>query len=165
MVPEPMILPFWLPPNPTTAPGLSSSSWNICFSPVMCREHPLSRYHDWCLNGAVKDISFSSSESDSVSDAISASGTLLVLAINAVAPCSSSESPSSDSESSQVAISHFLPFWNLLGFPSFLSFGHSLLYCPVSLHSKQITSLSAACKNKNGSAGISLSFDDNKDFN
>src|ERR1044072_1638704 len=51
-----MILPFWLPPNPTTPPGLSSSSWNICISPVMCREHPLSRYHDWCLNGAVKDI-------------------------------------------------------------------------------------------------------------
>src|ERR1044072_8213986 len=25
-------------------------------SPIMCREHPLSRYHDWCLNGAVKDI-------------------------------------------------------------------------------------------------------------
>src|ERR1044072_9539997 len=39
-----------------TPPGLSSSSWNICLSPVMCREHPLSRYHDWCLNGAVKDI-------------------------------------------------------------------------------------------------------------
>src|ERR1044072_5142608 len=56
MVPEPMILPFWLPPNPTTPLGLSSSSWNICLSPVMCREHPLSRYHDWCLNGAVKDI-------------------------------------------------------------------------------------------------------------
>src|ERR1044072_7211561 len=56
MVPEPMILPFWLPPNPTTPPSLSSSSWNICLSPVMCHEHPLSRYHDWCLNGAVKDI-------------------------------------------------------------------------------------------------------------
>src|ERR1044072_160933 len=56
MVPEPMILPFWLPPNPTTPPALSSSFWNICLSPVMCREHPLPRYHDWCLNGAVKDI-------------------------------------------------------------------------------------------------------------
>src|ERR1044072_6422595 len=56
MVPEPMILPFWLPPNPTTPPALSSSFWNICLSPVMCREHPLSRYHDWWLNGAVKDI-------------------------------------------------------------------------------------------------------------
>src|ERR1044072_6756794 len=56
MVPEPMILPFWLPPNPTTPPALISSSWNICLSPVMCREHPLSRYHDLCLNGAAKDI-------------------------------------------------------------------------------------------------------------
>src|ERR1044072_1115754 len=34
----------------------TSSFWNICLSPVMCREYPLSRYHDWCLNGAVKDI-------------------------------------------------------------------------------------------------------------
>src|ERR1044072_2181196 len=26
------------------------------FARHLCREHPLSRYHDWCLNGAVKDI-------------------------------------------------------------------------------------------------------------
>src|ERR1044072_5306782 len=127
MVPEPMILPFWLPPNPTTPPALSSISWNKRLSPVMCREHPLSRYHDRSFFGAIKDISCSSPESDSDSDAVSASDTLFVLAIKAVAPCSSSESPSSDSESSQVAISPFLPFWTLLNFSSFLSFGQSFL--------------------------------------
>src|ERR1044072_5341325 len=56
MVPQPMILPFWFPPKSTTPPGLSSRLWNISLSPVMCREQPLSRYHDWCLRGVVKDI-------------------------------------------------------------------------------------------------------------
>src|ERR1044072_5455085 len=56
MVPQPIILPFWFPPKPTMPPGLSSRLWNISLSPVMCREQPLSRYHDWCLRGAVKDI-------------------------------------------------------------------------------------------------------------
>src|ERR1044072_2133223 len=56
MVPEPMILPFCFPPNPTTPPALSSSFWNKCLSPVMCREHPLSRYHDRCFLGAIKEI-------------------------------------------------------------------------------------------------------------
>src|ERR1051325_4903817 len=56
MVPEPMILPFWLPPNFTSPSGLSSSLWNIDLLPVICREHLESRYHDWCFNFTVKDI-------------------------------------------------------------------------------------------------------------
>src|ERR1051325_1693358 len=57
MVPEPMILPFWLPPNFTSPPGLSYRLWNIYLLPVICREQPESRYHDWCFNFIVKDIS------------------------------------------------------------------------------------------------------------
>ena len=56
IVPESMIFHFWLPPKPTTPPDLSSKSWNICLSLIMCREHPLSRYHDWCLCGSIKEI-------------------------------------------------------------------------------------------------------------
>lgn len=52
----PMILPFLFPQKPTEPPSLSSSSWNIFLLPVMCREHPESMYHDWCLNLAAKDI-------------------------------------------------------------------------------------------------------------
>src|ERR1044072_537818 len=143
MVPEPMILPFWFPPNPTTPPALSSSFWNKFLSPVMCREHPLSRYHDRCFLGAIKEISSSSSESDSASDVIRTSDLAPAEAIRATAACSSSEPPSSDSESSQVAISPSL-FWNFFGFLSFLSNGQSILKCPGSLHSKQMTSLSFA---------------------
>src|ERR1044072_7994864 len=107
----------------------------------MCREHPLSRYHDWCFNGAAKDISFSSSESESSSDDGSASDAASFMAISAIAACSSSESSSSDSESSQVAMSPFF-LSNLLGLLSFFSFGHSFLKCPGSLHSKQVMVLS-----------------------
>src|SRR4051812_44600586 len=46
MVPEPIILPFWSPPNLNSPPGLSTRSWNVDLLPVMCREHPESRYHD-----------------------------------------------------------------------------------------------------------------------
>src|SRR3954469_2398963 len=46
MVQEPIILPFWSPPNLTSPPNLSTRSWNIDLLPVMCREHPESRYHD-----------------------------------------------------------------------------------------------------------------------
>src|SRR3954462_14470349 len=46
MVPEPIILPFRSPPNLTSPPDLSTRSWNIDLLPVMCREHPESRYHD-----------------------------------------------------------------------------------------------------------------------
>src|SRR3954465_16054204 len=46
MVPEPIILPFRSPPNLTSPPGLSTRSWNVDILPVMCREHPESRYHD-----------------------------------------------------------------------------------------------------------------------
>src|SRR3954467_11434852 len=58
MVPEPMILPFWFPPNLTSPTDLSTRSWNIDLFPVMCREHPESRYHDmFCFFFfAAKDI-------------------------------------------------------------------------------------------------------------
>src|SRR3954464_4415991 len=58
MVPEPMILPFWSPPNLTSPPGLSTRSWNVDLLPVMCREHPESRYHDTLLFvlSSAKDI-------------------------------------------------------------------------------------------------------------
>src|ERR1044072_6634331 len=56
IVPEPMVLPFRSPLKPTQPAALSSKLWNICFLPVMCREHPESRYQDWCFNFAVKDI-------------------------------------------------------------------------------------------------------------
>src|SRR3954465_11401072 len=58
MVLEPMILPFWSPPNLTSPPGLSTRSWNVDLLPVMCREHPESRYHDILLFVffAAKDI-------------------------------------------------------------------------------------------------------------
>src|SRR3954466_3058377 len=45
MVPEPIIMPFGSPPNLTSPPDLSTRSWNIDLLPVMCREHPESRYH------------------------------------------------------------------------------------------------------------------------
>src|SRR3954465_8670542 len=46
------------PPNLTSPPGLSTRSWNIDLLPVMCREHPESRYHDILLFVlfAAKDI-------------------------------------------------------------------------------------------------------------
>src|ERR1051325_2704546 len=56
MVPEPIILPFWLPPNFTSPSGLSSRLWNIDPLPVICCEQPESRYHDWCFNFTIKDI-------------------------------------------------------------------------------------------------------------
>src|SRR3954447_2839489 len=58
MVPEPIILPFRSPPNLTSPPDLSTRSWNIELLPVMCREHPESRYHDMLcfVFFAAKDI-------------------------------------------------------------------------------------------------------------
>src|SRR3954462_2526098 len=58
MVTEPMILPLWSPPNLTSPPCLSTRSWNVDLLPVMCREHPESRYHDILLFVlfAAKDI-------------------------------------------------------------------------------------------------------------
>src|SRR3954469_19415970 len=58
MVPEPIILPLLTPPNLTSPPGLSIRSWNVDLLPVMCREHPESRYHDILLFVlfAAKDI-------------------------------------------------------------------------------------------------------------
>src|SRR3954469_8659382 len=49
IVPEPMILHFWSPPNLTSPPGLSTRSWNVDLIPVMCCEHLESRYHDILL--------------------------------------------------------------------------------------------------------------------
>src|SRR3954467_14110677 len=46
IVPEPMILPFLFTPNLTSPADLSTRSWNVDLFPVMCREHPESRYHD-----------------------------------------------------------------------------------------------------------------------
>src|SRR4051812_43900156 len=99
MVPEPIILPFLSPPNLTSPPDLSTRSWNIDLLPVMCREHPESRYHDMLcfVLLAAKDIS---SESDSDVDSDPSSS----VAISAQLACSSSES---SSDSSQVAIRPF----------------------------------------------------------
>src|SRR3954468_1259801 len=103
MVPEPMILPFLSPPNLTSPPGLSTRSWNVDLLPVMCREHPESRYHDILLFVlfTAKDISL---ESDSDADSDPSS----FVAISVKLACSPSESDSdSDSESSHVAIRPF----------------------------------------------------------
>jgi len=47
IVPEPMILPFWFPPNPTVPPSFMVRVRNKDLSPVMSREQPLSRYKDF----------------------------------------------------------------------------------------------------------------------
>jgi len=52
----PMILPNWLPPNFTFPPSFIARVRNIDFSPVMCLEHPLSRYHDLCFSFALRHI-------------------------------------------------------------------------------------------------------------
>ena len=56
IVPVPMILPNWLPPNFTFPPSFIARVRNIDFSPVMCLEHPLSRYHDLCFSFALRHI-------------------------------------------------------------------------------------------------------------
>ena len=48
IVPEPMILPVWFPPNPTVPPSFMVRVRNKDLSPVICREQPLSRYQDFC---------------------------------------------------------------------------------------------------------------------
>ena len=50
IVPVPMILPVWFPPNPTVPPSFMVRVRNIDLSPVMCREQPLSRYQDFCFS-------------------------------------------------------------------------------------------------------------------
>ncbi|RHN52290.1 hypothetical protein MtrunA17_Chr6g0478921 [Medicago truncatula] len=50
----PMIFPVWLPPNFTSPPSFIVRVRNKAFSPVMCHEHPLSRYHDLCFSLALK---------------------------------------------------------------------------------------------------------------
>src|SRR3954462_10323657 len=46
IVQEPIFFPFRAPPNLTSPSDLSTRSWDIDLLPVMCREHPESRYHD-----------------------------------------------------------------------------------------------------------------------
>ena len=50
IVPEPMILPVWFPPNPTVPPSFMVRVRNKDLSPVMWREQPLSRYQDFCFS-------------------------------------------------------------------------------------------------------------------
>ena len=50
IVPKPMILPIWIPPNPTVPPSFMVRVRNINLSPIMCREQPLSRYQDFCFS-------------------------------------------------------------------------------------------------------------------
>ena len=50
IVPEPMILPVWFPPNPTVPPSFIVRVRNKDLSPVMYCEQPLSRYQDFCFS-------------------------------------------------------------------------------------------------------------------
>ena len=50
----PKILSVWFHPNPIIPPSFMVR--NINFSPVMCREQPLSRYHDLCFSFLLKHI-------------------------------------------------------------------------------------------------------------
>jgi len=52
----PMILSFWFPPNPTVPPSFIVRVRNKNFSPVMCREKPLSKYHDFSFSVPLKHI-------------------------------------------------------------------------------------------------------------
>lgn len=52
----PMIFPIWFPPNATVPPSFMVRVRNIKFSPVMCREHPLFRYHDLWFSFPIKHI-------------------------------------------------------------------------------------------------------------
>src|ERR1044072_9199147 len=49
-------LTFLVSSETNNATRFKFQTLEISLSPVMCREQPLSRYHDWCLRGAVKDI-------------------------------------------------------------------------------------------------------------
>jgi len=46
----PMILLVWFPRNPTVPPSFMVRVRNKDFSPVVCREQPLSRYQDFCFS-------------------------------------------------------------------------------------------------------------------
>jgi len=56
IVPEPMILWVWFPPNPTVSPSFMVRVRNKDLSPVMCREQPLSRYQDFCFLSPFRHI-------------------------------------------------------------------------------------------------------------
>src|SRR4030042_4900961 len=49
IIPVPTIFPFWCPPKPQEPPSFMLRVWNIDLSPVICREHPLSRYQECCF--------------------------------------------------------------------------------------------------------------------
>jgi len=50
IIPVSTILPVWFPPNPTVPPSFMVRIRNKDLSPVMCHEHPLSRYQDFCFS-------------------------------------------------------------------------------------------------------------------
>jgi len=50
IVPEPMILSVWFPPNPTVPLSFMVRVRNKDQSPVMCHEQPLSMYQDFCFS-------------------------------------------------------------------------------------------------------------------
>jgi len=54
IVPKPMILPVWFPPNPTVPPSFMVRVRNKDLYSVMCREQPLSRYQDFCFSLAFR---------------------------------------------------------------------------------------------------------------
>ena len=55
-LPTPVISPFLFPLKMITPLDIGLKDWSIDFSPVMCREQILSRYHDWCFFLAIKEI-------------------------------------------------------------------------------------------------------------
>lgn len=56
MLAFPMILPFWSSANPVNPSSFRARFWNICLSPVISHEHPLSGYQDRCLDLVVWHI-------------------------------------------------------------------------------------------------------------
>jgi len=65
IVPVPTIFPHWFPPNPTIPPSFMTKSFNICLSPVICREQLFFRYQYWCFGIPMQHTSSSSSSSES----------------------------------------------------------------------------------------------------
>ncbi|WCJ37956.1 hypothetical protein M5689_019044 [Euphorbia peplus] len=51
---EPSILPFSASPKLTFPPLLGSNVMNAFSSPVICLEHPLSMYHSFDIDGALR---------------------------------------------------------------------------------------------------------------
>ena len=55
-LPTPVIKPFLFPQKVTTPLDIGLRDWNADFSPVMCHEQPLIKYHDWCFFLAIKKM-------------------------------------------------------------------------------------------------------------